>query len=123
MFEKKDSVVKLTTDITDLTDNYQEIIAARQGIRSIRTIRVRKKDSVVKPTTDETDLTDNSSQLTSSGSIRTIRVRKKKDSVVNLTTDQTDLTDSSSQVTVSVSIRVRKKVLAYIIIRRKTNKW
>ena len=82
-------MVKLTTDITDLTDNYQEIIAARQGIRSIRTIRVRKKDSVVKPTTDETDLTDNSSQLTSSGSIRTIRVRKKKDSVVNLTTDQT----------------------------------
>ena len=42
MFEKH-SAVNLTTDETDLTDNYQVIIAARQDIRAIRVIRVQEK--------------------------------------------------------------------------------
>ena len=42
MFEKH-SAVNLTTDETDLTDNYQVIIAARQDISAIRVIRVQEK--------------------------------------------------------------------------------
>ena len=64
MFEKH-SAVNLTTDETDLTDNYQVIIAARQDIRAIRVIRVQEK--IIR-------------------SIRTIRVRKKH-SAVRVTTN------------------------------------
>ena len=44
MFEKY-SAVNPTTDETDLTDNYQVIIAARQDISAIRVIRVQEKIS------------------------------------------------------------------------------